>query len=79
MHHEGSMKSKFSSMSKHTSSMSLKKHGGSASMYPSRQLPSVMTEVTSTKSAPTRSLNREVQPVIVKPSHIFVGPSHPVG
>ena len=58
-------------MSKRTT-QSLKKNINSASIMPNRQLPSVMTEITSTKSAPSRSLNREIKP-------ISNGPSHPIG
>jgi hypothetical protein len=53
-------------MSKRTT-QSLKKNIHSASILPNRQ--SVMTEVTSTKSAPSRSLSKEVKSIPNDPSH----------
>lgn len=77
---DSSMKSKLSSTSRSRnisrSNLSYKKNAYSASIIPSRRenLPSVMTEATSTKSARTL---RDVQPI--KQILAQSLPSHPIG
>lgn len=85
INNDSSMKSKFSSMSRsrnlsrNVSNLSIKKNAYSASVVPSRRelLPSVMSEITSSRSART---TRDIQTVIKhNMPQIPVGPSHPVG
>ena len=79
------MKSKFSSLSRsrnpshNVSNLSMKKNAYSASLVPSRRelLPSVLSEITSTKSARTV---RDIQTVAKHNIPVYpVDPSHPVG
>ena len=82
-HHQSSMKSKLSSMSHRNqvsrTNQSSKKNAYSASLVPSRRdniMPSVMTEVASTKSARTL---RDTQNMHFKNNFVPNLPSHPVG